>query len=38
MTNQIWIYLALITLLLGLGALPKVERVVAPVNMEVLFK
>lgn len=38
MTNQIWIYLALITLLLGLGALPKVERVVAPVNMEALFR
>lgn len=38
MTNQIWIYLALITLLLGLGALPKVERVVAPVNIAGVFK
>lgn len=38
MTNTNWILVALITLLLGLGALPKVERVVAPVNMEALFR
>lgn len=38
MTNRIWITLALITLLLGLGALPKVERAVAPVSRGELFK
>lgn len=38
MTNQIWICIALLTLVLALGALPKVERAVSPVNMGVLFK
>ena len=38
MTNRIWIVLALVILLFGLGVLPKAERVVAPVDMGVLFR